>query len=149
LETIGSPYGTILALRAKLKVGAEMAGEFDPVEEASEESFPASDSPAWAMGGESRSAGVSNNSARHRFEASIEENTAFLDYHLAPPTLTLIHTEVPAAMRGHAVGSTLARAALEFARREGLHVKPLCSFVAAYIRRHPEYMDLVQGPDQA
>jgi predicted GNAT family acetyltransferase len=129
-------------------MGAEMAGEFDPVEEASEESFPASDSPAWAMGEQGESVAVSNNSARHRFEVSIQGSTAFLDYHLAPPKLTLIHTEVPEAIRGHAVGGKLARAALDFARREGLYVNPLCSFVAAYIRRHSEYADLVPGTDR-
>jgi predicted GNAT family acetyltransferase len=92
---------------------------------------------------------VSNNSAQHRFEASIEGNTAFLDYRLMPNALTLIHTEVPAAMRAHGVASRLARAALEFARRERLRVIPLCSFVVAYIRRHPEYADLVQVNDRA
>jgi hypothetical protein len=51
-------------------------------------------------------------------------------------------------MRAHGVGSKLAGAALEFARREGLHVNPLCPFVAAYIRRHSEYEDLVHGTDR-
>jgi hypothetical protein len=92
---------------------------------------------------------VSNNSAQHRFEASIKGKTAFLDYHLTPPTLILIHTEVPATMREHGVAAKLARAALGFARREGLHVNPMCPFVAAYIRRHPEYADLVLVNDRA
>jgi hypothetical protein len=54
-----------------------MAGEIDVVEEASEESFPASDAPAWAMGEEGRRITVSNNPAQPRFEASIEGKTAF------------------------------------------------------------------------
>ncbi len=125
-----------------------MANETDPVDESSEESFPASDSPAWAMGEASKGIAISNNSAQHRFEAAFEGNTAFLDYRLTPHALTLIHTEVPAAMRAHGVGSKLAVAALEFARRGGLHVNPVCTFVAAYIRRHPEYADLVHGTDR-
>jgi predicted GNAT family acetyltransferase len=33
--------------------------------------------------------------------------------------------------------------ALDDIRSRGLKVVPLCPFVAAYIRRHPEYEDLV------
>jgi len=122
-----------------------MADDFDPVEEASEESFPASDAPAWAMGRETHAVAVSNKSNQHRFEASIDGKTAFLAYRLTPPLLTLIHTEVPVEMRQHGVAGKLARAALEFARQEGLRVHPVCPFVASYILRHPEYADLVQA----
>jgi len=33
--------------------------------------------------------------------------------------------------------------ALEAAREQGKQVVPLCPFVAAYIKRHPEYQPLV------
>jgi uncharacterized protein len=35
------------------------------------------------------------------------------------------------------------RGALDDMRARGLKVAPVCPFVAAYIRRHPEYADLV------
>jgi predicted GNAT family acetyltransferase len=48
---------------------------------------------------------ASNNSATRRSEVSIEGKTAFLDYHLTPRAIKLIHTEVPAAMREHCVAA--------------------------------------------
>jgi predicted GNAT family acetyltransferase len=46
------------------------------------------------------------------------------------------------------VGSQLVRGALDDLRARGLRVVPLCPFVAAYLRRHPEDADLV-GTDPA
>jgi predicted GNAT family acetyltransferase len=55
----------------------------------------------------------------------------------------LTHTEVPYAYEGQGVGSQLVEKALGELRREGKKVIPSCSFVAAYIRRHPKWNDIV------
>ena len=46
-------------------------------------------------------------------------------------------------MEGKGVAGKLIKTALDAARVEHYQVVPLCPFVAAYIRRHPEYQDLV------
>jgi predicted GNAT family acetyltransferase len=79
-----------------------------------------------------------------RFEATIGGELAVAEYERANGVITFTHTEVPPSMEGKGVASALARAALDRARTEGLAVEPLCPFVSAYIKRHPEYQDLVR-----
>ena len=50
---------------------------------------------------------------------------------------------IPPALEGRGIGGSLVRSGLEYARTEGLTVRPLCPFVAAYIAKHPEYRALV------
>jgi predicted GNAT family acetyltransferase len=85
---------------------------------------------------------VSNNTAAHRFELTIDGHTAKAWYRLSPGVITFTHTDVPKALEGKGIGSRLARAGLDYARAEGLKVVPLCPFVAAWLTKHPEYADL-------
>ena len=86
---------------------------------------------------------VTQNETANRFEIVVDGRTAALEYHRGRDFLTLVHTEVPAELEGRGIGGKLAKAGLEFARAENLKVVPSCPFVAAYIKRHPEYLDLV------
>jgi predicted GNAT family acetyltransferase len=88
---------------------------------------------------------IRDNKAEHRFELDAGGSLAVAYYRLAPGVITFTHTEVPAALAGQGVGSRLVRGALEAARAEGLKVVSRCSFVSAYLRRHPEFNDLT-GP---
>ena len=92
---------------------------------------------------------VVHNEAERRFESSSEGKLELLDYRLSGNVIKLMHTEVPDELAGRGVAGSLARAALEHARAAQLQVVPLCSFVSAYIRRHPEYNDLVQAEYRA
>jgi predicted GNAT family acetyltransferase len=53
------------------------------------------------------------------------------------------HTEVDDAYSGKGLANMLVRFALDDMRQRGVSIVPLCPFFAAYIRRHPEYDDLV------
>ncbi|MGV3635578.1 MAG: GNAT family N-acetyltransferase [Pseudorhodoplanes sp.] len=86
---------------------------------------------------------VTDNPAEHRFELKAGDHVAVAYYTTAPGVLTFTHTEVPPALSGQGIGSTLARGALEQVRARGLKVVPKCPFIAAYIAKHPEFADLV------
>jgi len=86
---------------------------------------------------------VRDNAELKRFELETDGHTAYLYCRLAPGVITLVHTEVPPALGGRGVGSTLVRGALEAIRARGLKVVATCPFVAAYMGKHPEFNDLV------
>jgi predicted GNAT family acetyltransferase len=87
---------------------------------------------------------VVNNEAARRFEARLGDAVAFTEYRLRDGTIILPHTEVPEAFAGRGVGGQLARAALSYAREQGLEVIPTCPFIAGFITKHPEWHDIVQ-----
>jgi uncharacterized protein len=92
---------------------------------------------------------VRDNPAELRYEALADgELIGSIRYRTEPGLVVLVHTEVASAAEGTGVGSRLIRDALDDIRARGLHVVPLCPFVAAYIQRHPDYADLV-GTDPA
>jgi predicted GNAT family acetyltransferase len=78
-----------------------------------------------------------------RLEIERQDHVAYLEYTLAGKVLQLIHSEVPAALRGQGLGSELAHSALEWAREQGFKVDVICPSVAEYLTKHPEYADLV------
>src|SRR6185312_1307385 len=78
-----------------------------------------------------------------RLEIERQGHMAYLEYTLAGKVLQLIHSEVPAALRGQGLGSELSHSALEWAREQGFKVDVICPSVAEYLTKHPEYADLV------
>jgi predicted GNAT family acetyltransferase len=89
---------------------------------------------------------IHHDPAASRFEIHFKENIAVLEYIRGERTLIFTHTGVPPALEGQGIGSRLARAGLDYARTNRLSVVPLCSFIAAFIQRHPEYHDLLEKP---
>ena len=91
---------------------------------------------------------VTHNPQAARFEAVLStpagERLAICSYRLQGGVLVLHHTEVPAALQGQGVAARLVEAALAWARAQGLQVRPTCSYVAAYMRRHPQTRDLLE-----
>jgi predicted GNAT family acetyltransferase len=87
---------------------------------------------------------VADNPSALRYEIRVGDDLAgFAAYTRLHGVVTFTHTEIDPAFEGQGLGSTLARAALDDVRAEGLRVVPRCPFIRAYIERHPEYADLV------
>ncbi len=81
---------------------------------------------------------------RNRFELEEMGETAYLEFDLdSAGWITLLHTEVPEALRGRGIAGELAKTGLEYARDNQLKVDVVCPLVANYIAKHPEFQPLV------
>lgn len=87
---------------------------------------------------------VADNPARRRFEILVDGCLAgFAAYDVREDAIVFTHTEVEPAFEGKGVGSRLAAGALDQVRERGEKVVVRCPFISAYIKKHPEYDDLV------
>ena len=90
---------------------------------------------------------VTHNEAAQRFELLVDGARALLTYRRLPDRIVLLHTEVPQPFEGHGLAAKLSRSALDFARANHLQVVPLCPYVSSFIRKNPEYQDLLAPDD--
>ena len=78
-----------------------------------------------------------------RFVLRKDGDEAELTYSITTPTLVIAdHTGVPDSFRGTGAGLALVEAMVAAARAEGFKVVPLCPFVNATRRKHPEWADV-------
>ena len=92
--------------------------------------------------------GIVNNEAEQRFEGHVQGHIAFLSYRRFPDRFVIVHTEVPPAIEGKGIAGKLVATALDFARAAHLRVIPLCPYATGFIRKHPEYHDLLSAEDR-
>ncbi|AQG79205.1 GNAT family N-acetyltransferase [Spirosoma montaniterrae] len=87
---------------------------------------------------------VTDNRHHHRFELKLDGKLSIIQYQpVDDETLALLHTEVDPSLEGQGVGSHLVNGVLEYADRNGLKIVPLCPFVSAYLKRHPDWQRVV------
>jgi uncharacterized protein len=86
---------------------------------------------------------VTDNPKAQRFELVEAGETAFADYIRQGGKLVIPHVEAPMALRGTGASGRLMEGVAAHAQAEGVKIVPICSYAAAWLRRHPEHADLV------
>ena len=88
---------------------------------------------------------IRHDTTAHRFIGETPSGPAILAYAPAvEATLELYSTYVPAAERGRGLGGQLVKAAVAYAREQGVSIIPTCWYVAEWLAIHPEHQDLVK-----
>ncbi|MBR0694564.1 N-acetyltransferase [Bradyrhizobium lablabi] len=88
-----------------------------------------------------------DNQALSRFELDVGGKVAFVVYRKSPGAITLVHTEVPPELGGQGIGSKLGRAALDAVRTQRRELTVECDFIRSFMKKYPEYDDLLASDD--
>lgn len=87
---------------------------------------------------------IRHNEAESQFETTVDGHTALAAYDLEDPNrIVFTHTEVPEALSGRGLAGEIVKYGLGYARKQNLTVVPQCAYVAAFVKRHSEYQDLL------
>lgn len=84
-----------------------------------------------------------DNQERGRFELPFDEGVVFANYRRSGATIMITHVEAPPALRGTGRASRLMQEIADHARAERIPLRPLCSYAAAWFRRHRDYADVL------
>ena len=87
---------------------------------------------------------VAHNENERRFETWIDGYLSKLDYIQDGKNFVITHVGVSPELRGQGIAGKIVQVGLEYAKEKALRVVPMCSYAAAYIRRHPEYAELTK-----
>ena len=82
---------------------------------------------------------------RGRYVTTVDGYEAELTYSKLGKSGNVIadHTGVPDEIGGRGIGTALVQFLIDDARANGFRVRPLCPFVKAQYRKHPEWADVM------
>ena len=86
---------------------------------------------------------IHDNAELKRYELPVDGERAVVTYNLSPPNLMITETLVPQRLEGQGIASRLAKHVVADAKARDLLILPVCPFFSAYLKKHPEYGDVV------
>lgn len=83
------------------------------------------------------------NEKEHRFEMKVGDYLALIVYKERDGKITLIHTEAAKELEGKGAATAIIEKTLDYIEKNTYKLIPLCPLVVAYLKRHPEWMRIV------
>jgi predicted GNAT family acetyltransferase len=87
---------------------------------------------------------ITDNTSRQRFELIEDGKLAYADYQISDHVMIIPYVQADPALRGQGTAGRLMQGVLEEAKARELKVRPVCSYAAAYIQRHPEFQEVLE-----
>jgi len=86
---------------------------------------------------------IIDNKADAALELWVENKRSFIAYELEGDIIYLLHTEVPMEQNGRGIAAQLVQKAFLYIEAKNLKVVPACSYVRAFLKRHPDWARIV------
>jgi len=84
-----------------------------------------------------------DNTEAHNFEMFVDGQRSFIDYQKEGKLVYLLHTEVPEEQTGKGIAASLVEKTFHYLEKNELKAVPSCSYVRAFLKRHPEWERIV------
>lgn len=97
----------------------------------------------WVTGLETTMEALRDNTAAAQYEMDVDGETVFARYRKQDGVLTILWVEAPPSLRGTGASGRLMKLVAQEAHENGWRVVPVCGYAAAWLRRSPEYRELV------
>jgi len=87
-----------------------------------------------------------DDTSRRRYQLLLgDDEVGYIEYDpVGERSILVKHTEVLPGHEGKGYGSTLVRSALDHIRGQGRTVIPICTYALNFVRKHPEYHEVVR-----
>ena len=86
---------------------------------------------------------VIDNKGGSRFELDVDGQIVFANYRREGGVVHITHVEAPVALRGSGAAGRLMEGTAQMARANGDKLHPICSYAVSWLRRHPDYNDII------
>lgn len=89
---------------------------------------------------------IEHNKEKGSITTQLDGVTGFIEYTEFPGGIDIVHTVVPKKIGGRGVAAALVKFAFEYAKENNLKVRPTCSYVEIYLKRHKEEWGFLEEP---